>query len=286
MNNLTEIYPFGKIEKDKNLQADFLSLPFEGKWFTLPLNQLSKTEIQLLKKLYPEDFQVEGNRHPWYQILFSGASIPKRGAFRILQIHLQSMPAYSKNDWLLSIEEMLKPLDSFFIKEKELLLVEKKSRSNFSLDDLKGLFATLDADFDATTKVYVGNFFTQNENPQALFKEEQTIFNKERSRFLQENFLSLAPVALDYLTKDAIQKSLVMQSFASFLRQDQDLVAIIKALLHNQGNISSAAKDLFMHRNTLQYRLDKFHEQTGFHLKNIEDLTLCYLLIQEEKNTH
>ena len=42
---------------------------------------------------------------------------------------------------------------------------------------------------------------------------------------------------------------------------------IIIELWKNFGNISSAAKQLFMHRNTLQYRIEKFDEQTGFNLK-------------------
>ncbi|WP_227869161.1 helix-turn-helix domain-containing protein [Tetragenococcus halophilus] len=46
-----------------------------------------------------------------------------------------------------------------------------------------------------------------------------------------------------------------------------------------QGNISSAAKELFMHRNTLQYKVDKFQEQTKTNLKKMDDLFLCYLLI-------
>ncbi|NRE28611.1 Fis family transcriptional regulator, partial [Enterococcus faecalis] len=53
------------------------------------------------------------------------------------------------------------------------------------------------------------------------------------------------------------------------------------ALWKNQGNISSTAKDLFMHRNTLHYRLEKFFEQTGLSLKKMDDLIFCYLLLRK-----
>ena len=58
-----------------------------------------------------------------------------------------------------------------------------------------------------------------------------------------------------------------------------ELIQIISALWKAQGNISSAAKELFMHRNTLQYKVDKFQEQTKTNLKKMDDLFLCYLLI-------
>ncbi|AYW51335.1 hypothetical protein C7H83_13095 [Tetragenococcus halophilus] len=58
-----------------------------------------------------------------------------------------------------------------------------------------------------------------------------------------------------------------------------EFIKIISKLWEMQGNISSAAKELFMHRNTLQYKVDKFQEQTKTNLKKMDDLFLCYLLI-------
>jgi len=42
-------------------------------------------------------------------------------------------------------------------------------------------------------------------------------------------------------------------------------------------NISETAKEMFIHRNTLQYRLDKFTEKTGFDLKNYHSYITTYL---------
>lgn len=281
MDNLTEIYSFGKRSEKKSEKATDLSLPYDKAWFILPKNKLSLTEINLLETLFPETSFVDTKHHQWYNILFANEPVKEEGYFRIYQIQIQSMPDYSKQTWLENIREMLHLVDDFFLSPKELILVEKKSKHSFSLEDLKGLFATLDADFDATTKIFVGSFFEARENFTQLFAEEQHICQQEAKRFFQEKFLSLAPIALDYLTKEKIEKSQLLQSFRKVLLKDEELLEIILALVKNQGNVSSAAKDLYMHRNTLQYRLDKFHEQTGFNLKNMEDLTLCYLLIKK-----
>ena len=70
-----------------------------------------------------------------------------------------------------------------------------------------------------------------------------------------------------------------MTSLKEAFDLDQEIKEIIKTLWLNQGNITSTSKELYIHRNTLQYRLDKFYERYGLSLKEMKNLTLCYLLI-------
>ncbi|WP_234002724.1 helix-turn-helix domain-containing protein [Lactobacillus sp. CBA3605] len=53
---------------------------------------------------------------------------------------------------------------------------------------------------------------------------------------------------------------------------------LIIALYQTQGNVRQAATHLFLHRNTLLYRIDKFERCSGFNLKSMDDLVYCYLL--------
>lgn len=280
MDNLTEIYPFGKISSKHAQDPDVLALPYGQQWYLLPKAKLSATEIKLLQNLYPTTSKQLAQDHPWYGILFQNEPVSTPGLYRILQIQLHSMPDYSKKEWQESLQEMLRPKDFFPLNDNQIILVEQQNKQSFSVEDLKGIFATLDADFDATTKVFAGNFFDAKENFSVLFAEEQKIFQMEMKRNVQASFISLTQAALDYLVYDGIEKSPLMKTFRRELLQDAELLEIITTLWQNQGNVSSTAKALYMHRNTLQYRLDKFHELTGFQLKNLEDLTLCYLLIQ------
>ena len=94
-----------------------------------------------------------------------------------------------------------------------------------------------------------------------------------------EPVFSLPQVVLHYFTEAGIKNSLIMQVFRKKLSIDLEMIEIITTLWKNQGNISSTAKELFMHRNTLQYRLEKFHDQTGLSLKSMDDLVLSYLLV-------
>ena len=52
----------------------------------------------------------------------------------------------------------------------------------------------------------------------------------------------------------------------------------ISSLLKHQLSIQETADDLFIHRNTLNYRLDKIFQKTGFQFRYFEDAMTYYVL--------
>ena len=77
-----------------------------------------------------------------------------------------------------------------------------------------------------------------------------------------------------------MSQNVLVEYYRRLLNKDTDIQPIISALWKNQGNISSTAKDLFMHRNTLHYRLEKFLNKLAYLLK-MDDLIFCYLLLRK-----
>ncbi len=63
--------------------------------------------------------------------------------------------------------------------------------------------------------------------------------------------------------------------------QNDEMKKTIITFLENNQNISLAAKELFLHRNTLTQRLDKFNRITSFDLKQFKDAYLIYTLINK-----
>ena len=61
---------------------------------------------------------------------------------------------------------------------------------------------------------------------------------------------------------------------------DSEMEWIILSFLKNNMNILKTSKDLFMHRNTLINKLDKFMEKTGYDLRCFEDAYIIYTLIK------
>ncbi|MDL2324364.1 helix-turn-helix domain-containing protein [Ruminococcaceae bacterium OttesenSCG-928-A16] len=57
-------------------------------------------------------------------------------------------------------------------------------------------------------------------------------------------------------------------------------VPLLQAYFDANGSISQAAERLFLHKNTLQYRLKKLYQITGYNPRNMQDATLFVLAIQ------
>lgn len=280
IEDLIKLYPTGRIQQTK-ASSEWLSLPIAGSYFILAKEALQETEIRLLETIFPsKESIVDHKKHPWYDYLFNQTALESDGTFRIIQFQIKKPKDFLQSEWENSIQEIFPNFeDFFFTTENDGALIEKYYKNHYTLEDIQSIFLTLDADFDSSTTAFVGNFFQANEHLPNLFQEEQYIFKQEAQNLRGKSAFSLPDVALHYFTKEAMNQSKIITTFASQLVLTSEIRQIILALWHNQGNISSAAKDLYMHRNTLHYRLEKFYEQTGLSLKRMDDLVFCYLLI-------
>ncbi|WP_175631840.1 PucR family transcriptional regulator [Virgibacillus siamensis] len=69
--------------------------------------------------------------------------------------------------------------------------------------------------------------------------------------------------------------SLILGEF----RNDEELLKTIEMFFKCNLNISVTAKELYMHRNSLQYRLDKFTDKTGIDIRQFHEAITAYLAI-------
>ena len=56
-----------------------------------------------------------------------------------------------------------------------------------------------------------------------------------------------------------------------------DFIHFIQVYYQNNGSINSIAAELFVHKNTVQYKINKIHQRTGLDLRKLSDLTQLYL---------
>ncbi len=75
-----------------------------------------------------------------------------------------------------------------------------------------------------------------------------------------------------------------MQShfFPNDILNDRELIKTIQVFLKNNMNMSQTAKELHLHRNSLQYRLDKFSTQTGIDVRVFYQSALTALLLAKK----
>lgn len=67
---------------------------------------------------------------------------------------------------------------------------------------------------------------------------------------------------------------------------DEDMIGTAEEFLENSLNLSETSRNLYMHRNTLMYRLDKIERLTGLNIRKFSDavtfrvITILYKLLQ------
>jgi len=97
-------------------------------------------------------------------------------------------------------------------------------------------------------------------------------------RLLLERFLQQVPRDLrrqfyDLAFSDSLKKVL-----------NEEMLITISKFFDNNLNLSEAARKLYIHRNTLIYRLDKIQKVTGLDLRRFEDAILLKIIIMLGKS--
>jgi len=282
-NEIKLIYPDAQLTNLSVENSDLISFPFKNQWIQFKQENKSPSEIKLLQLLFAsKKTKVASMASKWQNYLINGLELPSltfNNDFRIIQFALLKKDSYfEKKTWLNAFKSIFSNSEeAFFIDENSGLLIQKKSDDQLTLDELSGIIQTLDDDFSIKTICYIGQFWPIDKEFKTIFKEEQFIFEKQKNK--GKSLLSLPIVALSYYTSEALEKSALMHILKQKYTSQPELKELILAMWHSQGNISLAAKSLYVHRNTLQYRIDRFHDISGLSLRNMNDLLLCYLLI-------
>jgi len=86
----------------------------------------------------------------------------------------------------------------------------------------------------------------------------------------------------------AEQRERIVRDFRSGLSGeslDEEMMETIRVFFRNDLSITAASRELFIHRNTLNYRLDKIRRDTGLDLRTFEDAVIFRLICGMTGNT-
>ena len=284
LKQLLNLYPQATVQQQPQNPDTYLSIKIDSQWFILPKENLSPTEVQLLK-IFSDTKEASQSlnqrKHPWSDFLLRNGKLPpvKGKKVRFIQAFV-TINDDNREEWANSFKTIFSNsdvCDSFWLTPQKYILVEQISNENYSQEDFAGIAETLDINLNTKTRFFIGNYWETTDQLISIFSEEQKITDYAVTKS-NKTAISISQVAIDYWLNNYIKKSHLFSNYKKQLHLSDQMIKVITTLYNECGNISSTAKKLYIHRNTLQYQIEKFQHQTGLNLKNMNDLVFCYFL--------
>ena len=282
-SNLLEWFPQGKLQSNPSVKEDEVAIPLsKNQWLLLKMSSLTEREQQLVSLLTGEESAFDGG--PWYDYLLHNRGKMPQNVQKIQFIHCHLF--HYENETIGSWLEMMRTIlpnriADFQLSSQDYIFVLDQTQLVPVKDVLRDTLSAIEYDFSLTLTIQIGQIWPLvfEESYSELFQAENALFVKWWEQVQHSNVHSFSQLFLWGIgQKDFILPILTKKLHQLIERQDQ-LVDIIAALWENTAVVTKAAQQLYIHRNTLQYHIDKWEELTGLQLKDLPDLTLCYHIV-------
>lgn len=177
------------------------------------------------------------------------------------------------------------------ISENDIALV-KETKGNIDSKDLENLAGsivdTLSGEFYTHALVGIGTTVEGLKDLAKSFKEAQIalevgkVFDTERTIVSYEN---LGIARLIYQLPTTLCETFLHEVFkrGSIESLDQETLFTIQKFFENNLNVSETSRKLFVHRNTLVYRLEKIKKITGLDLREFDHAIIFKIALMVKK---
>ena len=165
------------------------------------------------------------------------------------------------------------------IDEKSIILVKEIKETDYREDIEKiarGIHDTLISEALCKSFIAIGTPVSDLKNVSSSYKEAKMalevgkIFEIEKSVV---NYDQLGIGRLIYQLPPQLCKMFINETLKGITMDqfDEETFNTVNKFFENSLNVSETARQLYIHRNTLVYRLDKLQKQTGLDLRNFDD---------------
>lgn len=264
----------------------------EGDLFGVLRQSLTQKEKNLLSSLFihqTSDFlPLTSEENSWFNILYTDHSkltqfeVPKK--IRFTQFFIRDQ-LNEKKIFVETVRSLFpNPIILIWENEHEGIIIEKDYIKG--LEDLQFTTQAIIGDFLIDLSFYVGNILNfssiQTLKETLHFQKEAYLLARQLFKKNVYNHYEILPFMI---LKGIKQEDLIIitKNYLQSLLADEEMLKTLQTYLANNMNLSLTAKKLYVHRNSVQYRIDKFIENTGIDIKNFPEAVTVYLLLNFSK---
>ncbi|WP_164462122.1 helix-turn-helix domain-containing protein [Bacillus sp. FJAT-42376] len=262
----------------------------DGESFGIRKSRLTDKEESLLQALFEEVFLHEdtgGNsaENRWYGYLTGkDPSPPTPLAVRFIHVKF-SERIEDKQAFVEAAGGFMEESEVVWLSRQTCVVIEKAASGLLDMESIAALSSSVLSDFFMEPAFFIGQIHESNAQLKEKFDAERHMF-LEFPGLLPKNkimtFYEACPLFLTGSRYRAVQSAISDRLIETL--EEEELISTLKVFFSSNLNVSSAAKALYMHRNSLQYRIDRFIERTGIDIKYFSNALAVYLLIIHREN--
>lgn len=285
----TENPPVSK-DEDYYWFKDIEQNPF---WLGVPKSEIKPDQLELLSNLFervnPNSIELlAGSAKKWHAFFFQDQPLPLKGNTIIRFVNFQ----ISKIDQGFNeVEEAIKEffhhcLAFIWLDAANGIIIEEQSKIAYEESDFHSISITLENDFYIKSFFYIGKFRTGTETLRDTFFLERELFLEAMKQPSKERILSFERIfpKLLAINMPKTPSTLLHADVIQVLKDDPELRKTLEAYLEYHSNTSLASKKLYIHRNTLKYRLNQFSKKTNIDLTDFNSVFTVYIACLLAKN--
>lgn len=168
------------------------------------------------------------------------------------------------------------------------VIIDQQPQGAFTKKECNELIDTLTSDFLVEIHGYIGQLHKFDLTLKEKVSYEGQCIEVMHQGAHQEKVITFYegfPLLL--IESPSLADPCILSDYLIESVQEQDMLHTLQVFFRNNLNASLTAKKLYIHRNSLQYRLDKFIEKTGIDIRTFTNATFVMLatLLIKKKNS-
>ena len=279
---LLDWFPEAQISDQPIEKLGYLTLPLSSQqWILLEETNLTEREKQLISLLTQQEQARSLN--PWYSYLIEGKGQAPQ-TFKKIQLvycHLSYYQQENLASWLEMMQTLFPNCQKVLqVGVQDYVFVLQQDKYSVVRSILSDTIEAVEYDFGLRLSIMLGQVWSQTgyQALSDLIQAERDLF-KAWWRQGHQGVHTFSQLYLWSMGERSVNLKVIKEYLHQMILEQDQIQEIILSLWENSAVLTKTAQQLYLHRNSLQYKIDKWEELTGLQLKELTDLTLCYQLI-------
>lgn len=255
------------------------------------IKTIKDLKIQLLRKLIYENSEKNQEEllclskvinidlfKDRYAVVMEIQNIDSKETVKLLK-KMNEIENFLDNNRLIDKDDFYGNINEYFV------IFRRKQLQSDNIEFMAQIKKRLSNNFDLDVKIVCSSFYEGLGGYRKSYEEAVHLLNINNSSFIDINLISIKSEYILSKIDDSVLEHNLEDIYKKILDEDGNVEAWIydtlKSLFNNNLNINETAKEMFIHRNTLTYRIKKIEGITGLSINKDfnNDLLLRLLLV-------